>query len=532
MNIVKDCLIIVISRVIIICILLFFGSSSLYSQYASRSSGSHIYYIASNGNDKWSGRLSSPNANNTDGPWRNLSMIWYANARSYPRGTFFKPGDRILLRRGDVWNAKDNIALPERSWDGGYLNLPRGLRGGANLPIVIGAYGTGNRPVIDGRNIRGRDHQLIRGDECHYVTIQDLHLIAGPRSYFIEIRAFSRSGVSNLKFLRLYIDNSKDIYPGMRGGNGIIFKDAGFRTLFPDSNIDHATPCHHIEVAWCRFIGIGGMPQNRNYSKRDGVTVQTPRGGHFWIHHNEFFYCNEAIDICGESNHIIEYNLIVGTSRYHGLKLHSQFSQVTNSIIRGNVIVGAAGWGIAVENIKNCRIYNNTIYSIPIGDRGWGSISFKEKKGYYGSFKSNEIFNNIFWGRVGIYGSRLIKKIHTLNTFSNNIYFNPNPGWKGVVIDYENGDAGIATVNVSNFKKEWLSKPGITNDMSVDPQFVNPFYKSYNDWGSFHLKPTSPAIDRGKKIGLILQDIQGNPVPQGKAPDIGACEFLKKGNSK
>lgn len=43
----------------------------------------------------------------------------------------------------------------------------------------------------------------------------------------------------------------------------------------------------------------------------------------------------------------------------------------------------------------------------------------------------------------------------------------------------------------------------------------------------FHLKPGSPAIDAGWDIGPS-EDFDGTPVPQGKAPDIGAYEFKRK----
>ncbi|MBE9484636.1 MAG: T9SS type A sorting domain-containing protein, partial [Bacteroidetes bacterium] len=51
-----------------------------------------------------------------------------------------------------------------------------------------------------------------------------------------------------------------------------------------------------------------------------------------------------------------------------------------------------------------------------------------------------------------------------------------------------------------------------------EPEFIDPVNFD------FHLQQTSPAIDNGIDIGLT-QDFDGNPVPQGLAPDIGAYEF-------
>jgi hypothetical protein len=44
----------------------------------------------------------------------------------------------------------------------------------------------------------------------------------------------------------------------------------------------------------------------------------------------------------------------------------------------------------------------------------------------------------------------------------------------------------------------------------------------------FHLKPGSPAIDSGIDLNYTM-DFDGNKVPHGSAPDIGAFEYT--GNS-
>ncbi len=81
------------------------------------------YYVSqSSGNDDYNGRAST--AKDTAGPWKTLakaSSIEYA------------PGDRLLLKCGDVWNEE---------------LYPKG-NGTPQRPIVIGSYGEGERPVID-----------------------------------------------------------------------------------------------------------------------------------------------------------------------------------------------------------------------------------------------------------------------------------------------------------------------------------------------------------------------------------------------
>ena len=49
------------------------------------------------------------------------------------------------------------------------------------------------------------------------------------------------------------------------------------------------------------------------------------------------------------------------------------------------------------------------------------------------------------------------------------------------------------------------------------PAFVDP------DGGDYHIGPGSAAIDRGVDAG-VTTDIDGDPLPIGPAPDIGADE--------
>ncbi|MFW6161634.1 MAG: hypothetical protein ACODAJ_02635, partial [Planctomycetota bacterium] len=86
-----------------------------------RAAAATFYVSQSSGNDSWSGQARTHEG--TDGPWKTLSRA----------STEYIPGDRILLKRGDTWNEELR---------------PRGEGTRKNL-ITIGAYGEGDRPVID-----------------------------------------------------------------------------------------------------------------------------------------------------------------------------------------------------------------------------------------------------------------------------------------------------------------------------------------------------------------------------------------------
>lgn len=101
------------------------------------------FYLATNGNDQWSGRSANPSANRTDGPFATLPAALSAArlARQNKSGT--AEGITILLRDGLYELAEPVVLTPEDS--------------GANAsqPLTISAY-PGERPILSGgRRITG-----------------------------------------------------------------------------------------------------------------------------------------------------------------------------------------------------------------------------------------------------------------------------------------------------------------------------------------------------------------------------------------
>ena len=104
------------------------------------SAGRVTYYVATHGNDRWSGTLADPNAARSDGPFATL-----VRARDAVR-QFNKTGRRvpvdILIRGGTYYLAKPLVLTPDDS-------------GTKDCPITYGAY-RGEKPVLSGgRRITG-----------------------------------------------------------------------------------------------------------------------------------------------------------------------------------------------------------------------------------------------------------------------------------------------------------------------------------------------------------------------------------------
>ena len=226
---------------------------------------------------------------------------------------------------------------------------------------------------------------------------------------------------------------------------------------------------HHIEIGNCIFTGIGGFRTDR-VNKADAINASRPLS-HVWIHDNEMYHCNEGIDVAGGTDHLIEGNLIVETTEFQGIKLHSQRNHISNVVVRRNVIIGTKSWGLVLQNVSKCQVYNNTISG---GGYGAAFIGDAEASVYKGTFKDNTIQNNIFNGLVGVYGTRPKENIGSVNRFVNNRYDNPRHR-NLVAADIQ------PHITAENFDDHWLAQSGVHGDTFGDPLLVDATFRNFED---------------------------------------------------
>ena len=116
------------------------------------------YYVSVTGNDANPGSQALP--------WKTISKV---NSQM----SNFQSGDSVLFKRGDVWT--ETVAL----------NITKS--GAAGSPITFGAYGSGNLPVLDGRNQTASGAAnygvLVIGysSAVSYVTIENLEITNGAK---------------------------------------------------------------------------------------------------------------------------------------------------------------------------------------------------------------------------------------------------------------------------------------------------------------------------------------------------------------
>ncbi len=219
---------------------------------------------------------------------------------------------------------------------------------------------------------------------------------------------------------------------------------------------------------------------------------------------------------------------------------------VSNGKIFGNNVYDTSSSGVYVDAwdsfAKDIDVYNNNVHDqrLPWG----GGFDVSSEKG--GTVEKIRFYNNIAYNNpaagmaIGWISSGPVRNITII---SNTFYGNGNgTDWGGGIdIVYANAQNVLVRNNIvsqnNNFQ---ISYPNHRSDVTVDhnlidglgndvgsyyvsgnPQFVNP------KRGDFHLKSTSPAIDKGSPKDAPDVDFEGNHRPMGSGYDIGAFEFSK-----
>jgi len=137
---------------------------------ACQSHAALTFYVATNGNDQWSGKLAAPNDGRTDGPFATIIRARDAIREVKGQGALTQPVT-VFLRGGIYFLSEPFVLLPRDS-------------GAADAPITYEAY-QNEKPVLSGGvAITGWHSARVNGRDGWATTVPD---VASGASYFKQL---------------------------------------------------------------------------------------------------------------------------------------------------------------------------------------------------------------------------------------------------------------------------------------------------------------------------------------------------------
>jgi len=239
---------------------------------------------------------------------------------------------------------------------------------------------------------------------------------------------------------------------------------------------------------------------------------------------NNTFSGNSALDgggvdaYSGTGTVNITNNTFSGNSASHGGGVWGDSGSGTVTITNNTLSGNSADYGAGVyaySDSGTITIANNTFSKNSADDHGAGVYVR-----LMGDSATSNIYNNILFG-------------NTTNADGNDgddLYVNSDGdgNYIGSTINLYNNDfSGNADFDTGQSEDLYITLTDNyhhANNIQKDPQFVD------SENGDFHLKPSSPCIDKGTADAPELPDtdFEGDPRIVGAAPDIGADEVVTK----
>lgn len=500
------------------------------------------YYVSNSGNDTNTG-LSEQS------PWKTLKKI---------NSSTFKPGDYILLKRGDTW--RESITIPSS--------------GNSTSRIVFSAYGTGNKPVILGSrqpvSWTNQGGNIWKSDASFTTNPYNVQGTGGGNIWSINTDLSVNTGIYQTSLGALTADNmwyygSNSIYlystsnPSTRyrgvevcvnsygigtnhkqyleiNGIDIFYATVGiYESTYPSAYDVKGLIIRNCELAYFGYPNGAGIGIYAFYSNslmenntihdcgRRGISLITYTNNFtirdVTIQNNTFYhgYHTTSVDLQGTSgytggcdNLIIRSNLIYDAPNYAPPAYPMQMflsdqgakNSMTNILVYNNIFKYASGASININGIESLNVYNNTFYG------------------------HNEVRNSLS-------SFLFITKTHA--TVKNNIFYSQ--------LSYDNNDNGLAylvgegadfAIIKSDYNCYYRKTPTLVLIRCPEPYYRfmisnYPTLQSSFQWethskfsdpkiissSDLNLQSTSPCKQAGINLGFPFT---------GSAPDIGASQ--------
>jgi hypothetical protein len=301
---------------------------------------------------------------------------------------------------------------------------------------------------------------------------------------------------------------------GIRGG-GTSLRILNCEICYISTDGMYISTTTNLEIGYCNIHHVNQyytVNSGQTYSSGDGIQLDG-LWSNFYIHHNIIDrsdvntgnkFClilNSAAGTNDNSSGIVEYNTFMTNSN---CPTQLYIEQGNGIITRYNIFKGVtAAVRVTGVTTKNNLIHHNIIYN---SSYGVGVVYVN------GSPLNTRVYNNVFYNLTG--ANCWIDD--TTIDLKNNIFVGSNVQlklYRTAAASYimENNCYGTTT-NIGTMG-------GGTDYVVGDPLFLDKL--NYN----FRLNENSICINAGKNVN-ITRDFDGNSIPQGVLPDIGAFEYI------
>ena len=429
------------------------------------------YSVATWGNDANAGTLASP--------WRTLQKA--ANA--------VPAGGTVYLRSGT------------------YAGFTMSRSGTATAEITLTEY-PGETATISGS---GGPMKVIALNGVHDVTIANLTVENAPAQYgagiYIENGAYDVTLVNNI------LQNNRSFGVKVVGSTKVTIQDNTIRKNETGIEISgagegvliHANRIHSNDrmivndaTAW-NDRGANAI----SFYRTTGTVTATSNTiyGNRAVSH-DYGFDGGAFEVYASSNLIIRSNTLWDNENV--LETGTDGTSCSNNRFTRNVAyrgtttsVAGPSMGMILRCAKDMLVANNTFIGL---DKFALDVSLAG--GFAGSIDGLKIHNNVAVGSEHPYS--LDTAIPSTVSINYNLVHNPMGG--AIAYVYGKGNTNL----LSQFST-WTGFD--RNGLQADPQFVAPATNDY------HLKTTSPGIDRGIDLGSVTSGYLG------PAPDVGRYEI-------
>lgn len=424
------------------------------------------YYIAKNGDDNNPGTLSAP--------WKTFNK---ANAT-------LVAGDIVYVRRGTY---KETIK-PNNSGNPGNFIIYETYKGETVTisEVPVGVDLSHNEYIeVDGFSVQNVDQRFVLISNGHHNIIQ--HCVMDNAVSWGSVRVTDNSSYNKIL--------SNTIKRGH--GDVVYLADGAHHNLVQENDISGELSTH-------AGLNLRGFV-------RDGDTL--------WVHNNIIkgnYFHDADDDNIGITEYVkrnvVEDNIVIrsGLERIRkgesplgaGIKLTGSW----NNVVRRNIVLDNPTFGIGLwaqlrkgvpDPVLNNRIYNNIVFNN--GPNGWNAAGlqltiYSDPQPVSGNIFVNNLIINNSKSQVLVGGGDGVVAMHD-NFFFNNLLSSSNiapvaimPGGQFTLQEVENRSFPYV-----QFK----------NNLTGNPVFVDSANVNY------HLKPGSPAIDKGRFLTKVSSSGSG-----------------------